>query len=472
MSIEFSLKNPTLGGADSLTYRIDGQRGGNVNGVITAKEGERFHGHFDLLNYSATLDLSGLSDGWHTLTAVATGTSPYNPTGGMGSIIAQVSGSDSIQFLFDVAKPSVTILIQENQTYTTTDVPLNFTLSEKADWVGYILDEQPLVTVAGNTTLVGLSEGLHSLTVYANDTIGRSGTSEQIYFTIMQETTPETQPETSEPSPSTLVTAEPLPVYSLMMPEEYINYTISLVNGSLWAKVDGTYPLTIFEIEGQDQALWTNTEFTFTGDTLPLVYPTPPRTTNISLEMDETELTWGNYTQIHPDATHYTALGDWPMISTVIQPVRDHFTLKIHYEHPIELVDGSYAFLYDLNISPYLSPWSNKSTAYFNIKFETDYTDLQVNTIAIDGTLNPVDYMITKEDGTEAVALQLVSEYSKPLLGDLLISFTNGEELEQNKSGVSGSSLPTEYALVAGIFVAIVTMAGYLSLKHKKSITE
>ena len=184
--------------------------------------------------------------------------------------------------------------------------------------------------------------------------------------------------------------------------------------------------------------------------------------------MNETELTWSNYTQIDPDATHYTALGDWAMISTIIHPVLDQFTLKIHYEHPIELVNGSYSFLYDLNISPYLSPWSNKSTAYFNIKFETNYTDLQMNTIAIDGTLNPVDYMIIKEDETETVTLQLVSEYSKPLLGDLLISFTEGEGLEQTNSGFSGSNLPTEYAIVAVILIAIVAVAGYLSLKRRK----
>ena len=160
-----------------------------------------------------------------------------------------------------------------------------------------------------------------------------------------------------------LAGANPVPVYSLKMPEEYINYTISRVNGSLWAKVDGTYPLTKFGIECQDQALSINdTWFTFTGDTLPMVYPTPPGTTNISMKMDETELEWSNYTQNFPDETHYTAIGDWPMISCTIYPVLDQFVLKIHYEHPIMLINGSYTFLYDLNISPYLSPWSNKST--------------------------------------------------------------------------------------------------------------
>jgi hypothetical protein len=189
ISIAFSLANPTLGGANSITYLIDGHTEGNVNGLINAKEGERFVGFFDLLNYSATLDLSGLGDGWHTLTVAASGTSPYNPSeGGMGSIFAEVYGSDSIQFLFDVTAPTVTVLVPQNQTYTTTDVPLNFTLSEKVDWIGYSLDEQPLVTVAGNTSLVALSEGPHSLKVYANDTVGRRGNSQAVFFVVRQET--------------------------------------------------------------------------------------------------------------------------------------------------------------------------------------------------------------------------------------------------------------------------------------------
>jgi hypothetical protein len=198
MAVAFSLQNPTLGGTDSITYAVDGSTKGNVNGVITAKEGERFVGFFDLINYTATLDMSGLADGWHTLTVNAKGTSPYNPTeGGMGSVFAEVYGAGSIQFLFDVAAPSVTVLIQQNQTYMTTDVPLNFVLSEKAAWIGYSLDEQPPATIAGNTTLLGLSEGLHRLTVYANDTVGRKGSSETVYFTITHETEeiPEGQPE-------------------------------------------------------------------------------------------------------------------------------------------------------------------------------------------------------------------------------------------------------------------------------------
>ena len=133
------------------------------------------------------------------------------------------------------------------------------------------------------------------------------------------------------------------------------------------------------------------------------------------------------------------------------------------------LINGSYTFLYDLNINPYLSPWSNKSTAHFNIKFETGITDLQVNTIATDGTLNPVEYTVTKEGTAETVTLQVVSEYSKQLPGDLLISFTESKETKQN-SGFLGTSYPTEYGyvLAALLVVAVVAIVGYLYLKHKK----
>jgi hypothetical protein len=263
-------------------------------------------------------------------------------------------------------------------------------------------------------------------------------------------------------------TANPTSAYSLEMPEEYIDYTISWVNGSLWAKVDGTYPLTKFGIECQDQALsGSNTWFTFTGDTLPMVYPTPPGTINISVKMDETELEWSNYTQTFPGETHYTAIGDWTMINCTIHPVLDQFTLKIHYEHPILLINGSYTFLYDLNISPYLSPWSNKSTAHFNITFETDITDLQAYTVATDGTLNPVEYTVTRETEAETLSLQVVSEYSQPLPGDLLISFHEDNESGQPNSGFFDSNLHG-YALVAVIAIAVVAIVGYLLLKHKK----
>jgi len=218
-----------------------------------------------------------------------------------------------------------------------------------------------------------------------------------------------------------LVAANPdLSNLILAMPEEYINYTITRVDGTLWAKIDGTYPIYLLsESEGDSQCV--------PPDELPMVYPTPPGTINIHVKMNETELDWSNYTEAYPNALHHTAIGDWAMIYCVIAPVSDYFVLKIHYEHPVQLINGSYLFLYDLNIRDYLSDWSPNSTAYFTIRMETNTSNLQVYTTETDSIWNPINYTTSQEGATEIIAIQIYSEYSKPLLGDLAITFSGAE---------------------------------------------
>jgi hypothetical protein len=241
--------------------------------------------------------------------------------------------------------------------------------------------------------------------------------------------------------------ADSLPTVPVItMPEEYINYTITTINGSLWAKIDGTYPLHVIG--------W--------HEPLLMVYPTPPGTTNISLKMDETELSWSNFTEFYPDALHFTALGNWPMINCTIPSVPEYFTLKIHYEHPVTLINGSYTFLYDLNISPYLSEWSNKSTAYFTIRMETDYTSLNVNAIATDGTLTPINYTTTPSGTAETVTFPIVSEYYKPLLGDILVTFT-------------AANAPTAieiYLLIILPIAIIAALLAHIAYKRKHASTQ
>jgi|YelNatPaOPRAMG01_1025707.scaffolds.fasta_scaffold09406_8 parallel beta-helix repeat protein len=244
----------------------------------------------------------------------------------------------------------------------------------------------------------------------------------------------------------------------LAMPEEYINYTIIQVNGSLWAKVEGTYLL--YKIFGAGDIFKLNgIEYVVLSNELPLVYPTPPGTTNISVKFDETELNWSNYTETYPEALHHTAIGNWPMIYFKIDNVPNYFTLKIHYEHPIQVINGSYTLLYDLNLSPYLSPWCNKSTAYFSIRIETNYTDLRAYTVGPDNKWNSVNYTITKDGIAEVVSIKITSEYNKPLPGDLVIIFRDNH---------AGLTLPLGYAIVA-VTAAVITVVGYGFLKRKNS---
>ncbi len=107
----------------------------------------------------------------------------------------------------ETTPPTISIVSPENKTYTVNNVSLTYTVSEAASWVGYSLDGQANVTIAGNTTLTGLSDGSHNLTVYANDTAGNTGASETIHFSI--------KTQQSEPFPITWVAATAAAVVGL-----------------------------------------------------------------------------------------------------------------------------------------------------------------------------------------------------------------------------------------------------------------
>ena len=82
--------------------------------------------------------------------------------------------------------PEITIMSPANATYDVTNVSLIFTVNEPTSWIGYSLDGAANVTITGNTTLIGLSFGSHSIIVYANDTAGNMGVSNMVYFTIVE----------------------------------------------------------------------------------------------------------------------------------------------------------------------------------------------------------------------------------------------------------------------------------------------
>ena len=211
---------------------------------------------------------------------------------------------------------------------------------------------------------------------------------------------------TANPDTSNLVMA---------MPEEYVHYTITRVNDTLWAEIDGTYPIQILADSG-NKSLCLPIE-------LPMVYPTPPGTTNICVSANHAELDWDNY----PYNTHHTAIGDWTMINCSVTNVQEQFLLKIHYEHPLEKVNGSYLFLYDLNIGPYLSLQSPNAIAFFTIRVDADVSSLQAYTTESDTVWKPINFTISQEDTSQLVTLQMRSEYSKPLLGDLVVMFSEDE---------------------------------------------
>ena len=84
-----------------------------------------------------------------------------------------------------------------NYSCNETNVSLTFTVNKPATWLGYSLDGQDNVTIAGNITITSLTGGLHNVTVYAKDQFENTGASETITFTVAK----------PEPFPTTPVIA-------------------------------------------------------------------------------------------------------------------------------------------------------------------------------------------------------------------------------------------------------------------------
>ncbi len=99
--------------------------------------------------------------------------------------------------------PIVGIISPQSTTLFKSNVPLTFTIDKtiqldpsfvanftKILRVRYSLDGQNNVTIAGNTTLTGLPNGEHNVTVYAEDTVGNFRASQTIFFTVKAEPFP------------------------------------------------------------------------------------------------------------------------------------------------------------------------------------------------------------------------------------------------------------------------------------------
>ena len=136
-------------------------------------------------------------EGNHTITVYAFEVGNYLGRGVMHGF--NITSSSSVDFTVDTLPPEILITSVENMTYDTSEIPLRFTINEPVVQVLYSLDGLDNVIVVGSTNLVGLSIGEHNVTVFATDEAGNTGTSETIFFIVVE-------PQT-EPFPTTMVIA-------------------------------------------------------------------------------------------------------------------------------------------------------------------------------------------------------------------------------------------------------------------------
>jgi hypothetical protein len=92
--------------------------------------------------------------------------------------------SETYVFTVDDTVPRVLVLSPAPLNYNSSAVMLNFSVDEAASEIAYSLDEGLNVTVSGNTTLTGLSDGTHSMILYAWDEAGSVGASTPVTFTV------------------------------------------------------------------------------------------------------------------------------------------------------------------------------------------------------------------------------------------------------------------------------------------------
>lgn len=151
--------------------------------------------------FRVTSVLESLAEGNHTLKV-------YSQDAAGKEMSSSVKFTINTQYRY----PEVLILSPQNKTYTTTEVPLIWACDEQKIVADYTLDllSAPLyayftlsgnASLPGNTTLTGLSNGTHTLTV--NVITERGFASQTVHFTISLET----PPPSPEPFSTTLVIA-------------------------------------------------------------------------------------------------------------------------------------------------------------------------------------------------------------------------------------------------------------------------
>ncbi len=151
--------------------------------------------------------LSGLGEGYHTIIVRVLSPPDYSISH------LSVNGSNpldhfyfegSVLYRIDTTNPTIGNISIKDSIYFRNDLELNCTIDEQFSWIAYSLDNQANVTIKTNpyydytldnasnetiqvnTNLTNLTEGSHSLTIYAKDAAGNTGVSQTVTFTVVR----------------------------------------------------------------------------------------------------------------------------------------------------------------------------------------------------------------------------------------------------------------------------------------------
>lgn len=143
-------------------------------------------------------DLKVPTEGKHSITFWASESGSYQENVGkrfpfleaINIYTFHINSSKTVTFTVDNSPPEIRILSIENKTYNTASVPLVFTLDKSNTQLSYSTDGLPNRTIAGNSSIAGLQNGNHNVTVYAQDNFGNKSMSETVFFNVNAPTFP------------------------------------------------------------------------------------------------------------------------------------------------------------------------------------------------------------------------------------------------------------------------------------------
>jgi len=168
------------------------------------------------VNTSFSVDLTQVPGGNLSITIYAVGAGFYMTSQERGSdsytmithfASFKTTSHSTVSFIKDLVAPRITIESPQNTTYNCSEINLDFTVNEGVSYILYNLDNKGNQTISGNSTLTGLLNGEHNMTLYVADLAGNAVSSKMLFFNV----------NSPEPFPIVSVAAVAVAVIALAM---------------------------------------------------------------------------------------------------------------------------------------------------------------------------------------------------------------------------------------------------------------